>query len=176
MEEIATSEGPARFEPKNQSSWTFSPAALAIGTTGIAPEPWCTAEYQIQRMHTAVVEAKAAAVLALRTGVKGSTVHQATVDTLQTHGFAFGFPGKDQPTNAITMPHGTGHGLGLSVHEPPLLDGKGTALVRGDVVTIEPGLYGTLVGGIRVEDVYAIQDDGPKQLGGTLHEGLSWSE
>ena len=73
------------------------------------------------------------------------------------------------------MPHGTGHGLGLAVHEPPLLDAKGTTLLSGDVVTIEPGLYGTLVGGIRVEDVYAVLDDGAKQLGGTLHEGLAWN-
>ncbi|MEO1598808.1 MAG: M24 family metallopeptidase, partial [Planctomycetota bacterium] len=129
---------------------------------------------QIQRMHHAVVAAKKAAVGTLRTGVMGSTVHQATVDTLKDHGFAFGFPGKDHPNDAVTMPHGTGHGLGLAVHEPPLLDDKGTALVHGDVVTIEPGLYGTLVGGIRVEDVYAIQGDGATQLGGTLHEGLSW--
>ena len=67
---------------------------------------------------------------------------QATVDTLNAHGFAFGFPGKDQPSDAV-MPHGTGHRLGLAVHEPPLLDDKGVALVKGDVVTIEPGLYGT---------------------------------
>ena len=130
---------------------------------------------QIQGMHAAVVAAKEAAVNTLRTGVKGSTVHQATVDTLNAHGFAFGFPGKDHPSDAITMPHGTGHGLGLAVHEPPLLDDKGVALVKGDVVTIEPGLYGTLVGGIRVEDVYVVQDDGASQLGGTLHEGLTWS-
>ena len=122
----------------------------------------------------AVVAAKKAAVGTLRTGVMGSTVHQATVDTLKDHGFAFGFLGKDHPNDAVTMPHGTGHGLGLAVHEPPLLDDKGTALVHGDVVTIEPGLYGTLVGGIRVEDVYAIQDEGAIQLGGMLHEGLSW--
>ena len=130
---------------------------------------------QVQRMHEAVVAAKAAAVRTLRTGVAGAEVHQATVDSLKTHGFMFGFPGKDQPADAVTMPHGTGHGLGLAVHEPPLLDAKGTTLLSGDVVTIEPGLYGTLVGGIRVEDVYAVLDDGAKQLGGTLHEGLTWN-
>ena len=173
MVETATREARA-FGTEEPITDIFSQCAIA--TTGIAPVPWFTVRFRSDSRHArAVVAAKEAAVNTLRTGVKGSTVHQATVDTLNAHGFAFGFPGKDHPSNAVTMPHGTGHGLGLAVHEPPLLDDKGVALVKGDVVTIEPGLYGTLVGGIRVEDVYVVQDDGASQLGGTLHAGLTWS-
>ncbi len=71
------------------------------------------------------------------------------------------------------MPHGTGHGLGLDVHEPPLLDLGGGELLDGEVLTIEPGLYGQAHGGVRVEDVYVIRPGGCQKLG-ELHDGLDW--
>ena len=71
------------------------------------------------------------------------------------------------------LDHGTGHGIGLEVHEPPLLDWKGVQLLPGDVVTVEPGLYKAGVGGIRVEDIVAVTDEGCENLN-TLPEGLDW--
>jgi Xaa-Pro aminopeptidase len=71
------------------------------------------------------------------------------------------------------MTHGTGHGLGLEVHEPPLLDKGGPALIAGDCLTIEPGLYALGVGGIRVEDLVVVTDTGCKNLN-RLPEGLVW--
>ena len=72
------------------------------------------------------------------------------------------------------MVHGTGHGVGLDVHEPPLLDFKGPKLVVGDVLTVEPGLYGPAIGGIRIEDMVAVTEDGCENFN-TLHEGLDWT-
>ena len=75
------------------------------------------------------------------------------------------------------MQHGPGHGLGLDGHEPPLVDGEagmGPALVAGDVVTAEPGLYSVKFGGVRVEDVYLVTETGSENLGRGLPEGLDW--
>jgi Xaa-Pro aminopeptidase len=127
----------------------------------------------IRKMHTAVREAKAAATAAVRAGVTGEEVHRATTDSVTRQGFAVGLPTDQSPDTYCAITHGTGHGLGLDVHEPPLLDLKGPALVEGDVVTIEPGLYCRILGGVRVEDVVAVTDDGCENLG-SLHEGLEW--
>jgi Xaa-Pro aminopeptidase len=71
------------------------------------------------------------------------------------------------------MPHGTGHGIGLDVHEPPLLDMNGPPLLVGDVVTIEPGLYCHALGGVRVEDMVLVTINGCENFN-TLPEGLTW--
>jgi Xaa-Pro aminopeptidase len=71
------------------------------------------------------------------------------------------------------MVHGTGHGLGLDVHEPPLLDFKGPALVVGDALTVEPGLYGRRIGGLRLEDLVIVTDGGCENLD-RLPESLDW--
>ena len=85
-----------------------------------------------------------------------------------------GFAPDDAGDNYWTMMHGTGHGIGLDVHEPPLLDYKGPPLVRGDALTIEPGLYCNQVGGIRIEDLVIVTDEGCENLN-RLPTGLDWS-
>jgi Xaa-Pro aminopeptidase len=71
------------------------------------------------------------------------------------------------------MQHGTGHGLGLDVHEPPLVDDGGPELIAGDCLTIEPGLYSVGVGGIRIEDMVIVTENGCDNLN-TIQEGLDW--
>ena len=124
----------------------------------------------VAAMHKAVVEAKAAAAAAVRPGATGEQVHQATIAVIERHGLAMGFPTPEHPT---TMTHGTGHGIGLDVHEPPLLDFKGPALVAGDALTIEPAVYNESVGGVRVEDMVIVTPDGCENLN-SLPEGLTW--
>jgi Xaa-Pro aminopeptidase len=128
----------------------------------------------IAEMHAAVVKAKAAATAAVRAGVTGESVHAATSKSMQESGFAMGFPAADAPLSTATMPHGTGHGLGLEVHEPPLLAAGGPILLVGDVVTIEPGLYCKAYGGVRVEDIVVVTEKGCDNLN-ALPEGLVWS-
>jgi Xaa-Pro aminopeptidase len=72
------------------------------------------------------------------------------------------------------MVHGTGHGVGLNVHEPPLLDKGGPALIVGDCLTIEPGLYCPAIGGLRIEDMLIVRENGCDNLN-TIHEGLTWA-
>ncbi len=89
-------------------------------------------------------------------------------------GFQYGLPPDDAPADFCSLSHGTGHGLGLDVHEPPLLDMKAPELVVGDVVTIEPGLYRLDLGGVRVEDAVVVTQDGCLNIN-RLPEGLDWS-
>ena len=129
---------------------------------------------ELARMHSVVKEAKAAGIASIRAGVTGESVHQATIDVIIGHGHPAGLPPADAGPDFCGMVHGTGHGVGLDVHEPPLLDFKGPELVVGDVLTVEPGLYGTRYGGIRIEDMVAVTVDGCENFN-HLHEGLQWT-
>ena len=124
----------------------------------------------VAMMHAAVVRAKHAATAAIRPGVTGDAVHQATLAALREDGYA-----SAQPTEprVPVISHGTGHGIGLEVHEPPLLALKGPPLVVGDVLTVEPGLYAIGIGGVRVEDMVAVTASGSENFN-SLHEGLDW--
>lgn len=128
---------------------------------------------EVARMHAAVIEAKAAATAASKPGTTGEQVHAATAKVIRAHGYEMGLPPDGAPDTYCGMVHGTGHGVGLEVHEPPLLDTGGPALVKGDALTIEPGLYSRALGGIRVEDMVIVSDDQPLNLN-TLPEGLDW--
>ncbi|MFN7736129.1 MAG: M24 family metallopeptidase [Pirellula sp.] len=128
---------------------------------------------EVARMHAAVVASKAAATAAVRAGVTGEQVHEATMGAILAAGYQMGLPASDAPDSFTSMTHGTGHGLGLEVHEPPLLAAGGPPLVVGDVVTIEPGLYCKAIGGVRVEDMVVVREDGCDNLN-VLHEGLCW--
>jgi len=128
---------------------------------------------ELRRMHETVVNAKAAGCAAVRTGVTGESVHQATIDVILAAGYNVGLPKPTDPDTYTAMVHGTGHGIGLEVHEPPLLDFGGPELVAGDALTVEPGLYSKAIGGIRVEDMVVTTDSGHENLN-QMSEDLHW--
>jgi Xaa-Pro aminopeptidase len=128
----------------------------------------------VLRMHAAVRDAKRAGMAAARAGVTGEDVHRATIAAIVQHGYKTGLPPTDAPPDYCAMTHGTGHGLGLECHEPPLLDFKGPELLEGELVTIEPGLYCRAVGGVRIEDIVLIRSDRCETLN-RLPEGLDWT-
>lgn len=127
---------------------------------------------EVARMHGAIVEAKAEAIDACRLGATGESVHAVTSEVITRRGYAMGLHEKGE--TGAKMVHGTGHGVGLEVHEPPLLDKGAPELVKGDALTVEPGLYDPAVGGLRIEDMVIVTDDAPLNLN-TLPEGLSWA-
>jgi Xaa-Pro aminopeptidase len=125
------------------------------------------------RMHAAVVEAKAAGTNAIRAGVTCDAVYRAAMDVIERHGWGRGILADDGPVDACSMQHGLGHGIGLNVHEAPLVDEGGPELVVGDALTIEPGLYHATIGGVRIEDMVIVRADGCENLN-RLPEGLDW--
>jgi Xaa-Pro aminopeptidase len=73
-------------------------------------------------------------------------------------GYGVPVTGKGLPRRGFL--HGTGHGLGLDIHEAPTVSEGEDVFSPGDVVTVEPGLYDRRVGGMRIEDVVALTPDG----------------
>jgi len=110
----------------------------------------------VVRAYAAVREAQRRAIDTAAVGVKLTQIHTTVESALQQAGFA---------SDRAAFPpygffHGTGHGLGLQVHEAPRIISIGTDVLQpGDVVTIEPGLYYRQWGGVRLEDVIAVHAD-----------------
>lgn len=129
---------------------------------------------ELVEMRDAVAAAKSAGIAAVRAGVTGQQVHEATIAVIRERGYCVGLPGPDAPDSYCAMVHGTGHGVGLEVHEPPLLDFGGPELIVGDALTVEPGLYSKAIGGVRLEDLVVTTADGCINLN-QLHEELTWN-
>lgn len=113
---------------------------------------------ELWRIKEAVVEAREAAfdVLEQGAGVDASEVHDAVCDVFEERGFDTLRQG-DTESGFI---HSTGHAVGLELHEPPGLGRKEEELEAGNVLTIEPGLYIPGVGGIRIEDMIIVKENG----------------
>ena len=110
---------------------------------------------------TAVRDAQLAALKSIHAGVNGREVHRKVVELFTARGFET----KHTPKGSVGFFHGTGHGLGLAVHEPPRVSGAvDYILKKNSVVTVEPGLYYPGLGGCRIEDVVQVTDGRPRML------------
>ena len=112
----------------------------------------------VREMHRAVKEAQDVAMERLRPGARLVQVHRAVCDVFVKRGFGVPVVGKGLPRRGFL--HGTGHGLGLDIHEAPTVSEGEDVFNPGDVITVEPGLYDRRVGGMRLEDVVALTPDG----------------
>ncbi len=109
----------------------------------------------------AVRAAQLAALKTVRAGVYGRSVHEKVVEVFTARGFKT----THSPNGSAGFFHGTGHGLGLAVHEPPRMSGNvDYPLKKNSVVTVEPGLYYRGLGGCRIEDVVQVTSAKPKML------------
>jgi Xaa-Pro aminopeptidase len=108
---------------------------------------------QLKSAYEACLEAQLAGLAAVRPGSSGPGADAAARDRVEAAGFGDAFG------------HGLGHGVGLAVHEDPRLAPQSLhTLEAGNVVTVEPGIYLSGVGGIRIEDLVVVQDDEPEVL------------
>jgi Xaa-Pro aminopeptidase len=119
---------------------------------------------ELRSYHGLVKEALDLAVREIRPGVDGKDVHRLVCDFFHERGFPTQLHKPKGEVLEEGFFHGTGHGVGLAVHEAPALGRIGDELVAGDVITIEPGLYRPGLGGIRLEDLVFVTDDGHEVL------------
>jgi Xaa-Pro aminopeptidase len=109
----------------------------------------------------AVREAQLNALGAITAGVSGKAVNQKVLDVFAKRGFET----KHTPKGSVGFFHGTGHGVGLDIHEAPRISATVDApLKKGAVVTVEPGLYYPGLGGCRIEDVVQVTSGKPRML------------
>lgn len=115
---------------------------------------------EVRRMWEACCAALDASVAMLKAGVNGRDVHREACRVLVEHGFGSYTKGFEGREDGPRMSHSLGHGVGLEVHEAPSLGRVGDDLVPGDVIALEPGVYRSGYGGVRLEDIAIVTDDG----------------
>ena len=123
----------------------------------------------LKNMYETVRSAQEMGIRLVRAGIDGETIYNATLDYFNVHSY---------PTEIKKCPmegfiHGVGHGVGIDIHEPPWVSSIKCILQKGNVVTVEPGLYyhksydyPTIIpfGGIRIEDMVLVTKTGCRNL------------
>ena len=110
----------------------------------------------LKRLYDTVLDAQERAAGEVRNGANGQEIHQRIMDRFERAGYHTGM--KDGRMQGFF--HGTGHGLGLDIHEPPRIGKTPWILKTGEVVTVEPGLYYPEIGAVRIEDMVAVTETG----------------
>jgi Xaa-Pro aminopeptidase len=118
----------------------------------------------LRHMHSTVREAVKRSTESIRTGVNGRQVWEAACDVIEAGGYRTERSVGIGTSLDEDFFHGLGHGVGLEVHEAPNMGLSGDDLIAGDVVTIEPGVYRKGFGGVRLEDLAVVRDDGAEVL------------
>jgi Xaa-Pro aminopeptidase len=115
----------------------------------------------VRKLYSTVHKGQKAAFQLIRAGTPTARIHQTVQELFIREGYKTG------KVNCRMQGffHGTGHGLGLEIHEGPRIGPGSTGTLKaGHVVTVEPGLYYPELGGVRLEDVAFVSNNGPRNL------------
>lgn len=114
----------------------------------------------LKRLYHTVKDAQEEAIGKIKDGADGLKIHQGICERFDRAGYKTGLVnGRMQGYF-----HGTGHGVGLDIHEAPRISRTGSLLQEGHVVTVEPGLYYPGLGAVRIEDMVLVTRDGCRNL------------
>jgi Xaa-Pro aminopeptidase len=129
-----------------QADGYYSDCTRTFATGGVLPE-------RLREAYDVTLAAQKRAVTEIKAGMTGVEADRIARDVIEAAGFGEAFG------------HGLGHGVGLQVHEAPRLSTESEdTLVPGHCVTIEPGIYLPGLGGVRIEDLAIVRDDGVEVL------------
>ncbi len=115
---------------------------------------------ELRALYEAVLKAQKGALALVKPGMRADRIHDRVKACFQDAGFFTG----DRAGIPVGFFHGTGHGVGLDIHEAPSLSTVPVRLKAGHVVTVEPGLYYPDLGGVRIEDTVAVTRTGAQVL------------
>ena len=139
--------------PSHEETRYYSDMTRTFFKGAVSPE--------LKRNYQAVLDAQNKAIDLAGPGVDSKLLHEAVV----AHFSSMGYPTGIRPDGRMEgFFHGTGHGVGLEIHEAPRVGRSGELLAPGHIITVEPGLYYPGVGGIRIEDMLAITETGAQNL------------
>ena len=111
------------------------------------------ADERQREIYETVLRAQKKALEAIRPGLTGKEIDAVARDVIKEAGYGDCFG------------HSLGHSVGLEIHETPCFSTKEEQVIRpGMVITVEPGIYVADFGGVRIEDVVAITEDGCENL------------
>jgi Xaa-Pro aminopeptidase len=115
---------------------------------------------ELKKLYQIVKDTQEEAITKIHDGADGAKIHQGICDRFEAAGYRTGVVnGRMQGYF-----HGTGHGVGLDIHEAPRISKTGSLLQEGHIVTVEPGLYYPGLGAIRIEDMVLVTKDGCRNL------------
>jgi Xaa-Pro aminopeptidase len=119
----------------------------------------------LQEMYDAVLESQKTALSMIRAGVNGRDIHRKVAEVLHEAGYKTNVHDQEEGKPLTEgFFHGTGHGVGLEVHEAPRVSLANEELIPGDVISVEPGVYDPNVGGVRIEDLVVVTKEGCRNL------------
>jgi Xaa-Pro aminopeptidase len=138
--------------PRSERSGYFGDLTRTV-VRGRAPE-------RLREVYALVHEGVRLGHRRVRPGADGMAIHREIQELFESRGYATGV--RDGRIQGFF--HGTGHGLGLEIHEAPSIGKRPSTLRAGHVVTVEPGLYYLGLGGVRIEDVALVTATGSRNL------------
>ncbi len=116
----------------------------------------------LKKIYATVKEGQKLGLSMVREGINGRRIHEAILALFEKRGYSTGEKGGRMQG----FFHGTGHGLGLDLHEEPVrITHRDYVLKKGNVISVEPGLYYKGIGGVRIEDIVFVTKTGCDVLG-----------
>jgi Xaa-Pro aminopeptidase len=115
---------------------------------------------ELKKLYNAVKAAQAAALRMVKPGICADEVHTSAKAVFEKRGYET----KEIDGRHVGFIHGTGHGVGLDIHEQPRVGISGEILAAGNIITVEPGLYYPGLGGVRIEDTVVVTETGWRSL------------
>lgn len=163
---VGHDEGSGLLQPNEPIVFDLFPRDKATGCYADMTRTYVVGQpsAELQEWHRLVKEALECSTAEVKPGVNGRALFELVCGLFQDAGYKT--PLNKQPDEVLEdgFVHSLGHGVGLEIHEPPSMGRAGDDLVRGDVITIEPGLYRAGYGGLRLEDLLLVTDDGYEVL------------